>query len=427
LAIGVKGIGTGLAYSIKRAFILFPALAFCVSAEPVVITGGDLPGLLGRPVSSLRVLNLRGEAIPFQVDEVAPDGEYALPMGEKPVRGDGALGGRDEIVFLFDDADEFSGGRQGAGGGELVVLSRGGVRRAVVIRADAAVPLSGKSYIQYDHAVQRIATPFYYAEFAKNRFHFIKAGVTDFKTGKYVGLTNELRVLIHLRALFGLVPLNYTEDNIVCIVRRYKAGPVRLIRRGDFHLNLGLGVKGSRAAVNQICYPQAVKVPVHVHLPVRFSAFFSQAYIEMTPVLRDDGKRFNFTVPSEKLAFPVDGWKLDTLHSAAPEGKLFALRSGNMGYGWLLNTTMPSANLGGSGFVMRRPPSSGRIGAAECGFRLAVRDVPKGSYVITNWVLFSGGNAGGEIERLGESISKPVKVEVLDAGVDNGNNTETGN
>ena len=405
---------------IKIAFFLLSSLVFSVLAEPVVLKGGDLPRALGKPVSELRVLGLGGNAIPFQVDEVTQAGEYVLPMGERPnaAEGDGKLGERDEIVFLFEDADVFSGGRPDSNlaGGDVVVLSRGAQRRAAVVIADKSLPLSPKRYIQYDHAAQRIATPFYYAEFAKNRFHFVKAGVADFKTGGYIDLTNELRVAIHLRTLFGLVPVNYTEDNIVCFARRYKAGPVRLIRRGDFHLNLGLGVKGSKAAVNQICYPQAVKVPVYVNLPVRFRALFSQAYIEMTPVVRGDGKHFNLTIPSEKLVFSLQGGKTDSLHGAAPAGKLFALRHGNMGYGWLLNTTMPKAHLGGSGFVMRRPPSPGRKGIAECGFRLTVRDVPKGSYDITNWVLFSGG-AEGDIERLGESISKPLKVEILNGRI----------
>jgi hypothetical protein len=400
---------------VKTAVILLFTQIVYVLAEPVALTGKDLPRLLGKPVSDLRVLNLSGKAIPFQVDEVTRAGEYVLPMGERPntAEGDGKFGERDELVFLFEDADIFSGKPcEAAAGVEVIVLSRGTERRTVVALADKSVSMSPKTYIQYDHAAQRVATPYYYAEFAKNRFHFVKAGVTDFKTGEYVDLTNELRVAIHLRTLFGLIPVNYTEDNIVCFARRYKAGPVRLIRRGDFHLNLGLGVKGSKAAVNQICYPQAVKVPVYVNLPVRFRTLFSQAYIEMTPVMRSGGKNFNFTVPSEKLVFSLQGVKTDSLYGVIPIDKLFALRYGDMGYGWLLNTTMPPAHLSGSGFVMRRPPSPERKGVAECGFRLAVRDVPKGSYDITNWVLFSGG-AEGDIERLGESISKPVKVEIL--------------
>ncbi|MCL2219414.1 MAG: hypothetical protein FWC23_03465 [Chitinispirillia bacterium] len=380
------------------------------AAAPVIITGKDLPHLLGQPIASLRVLDMAGNVIPFQIDEVTDDGEYILDMGEAPNTGAGTglLDMRDEIVFLWEDADrvpppEFIPNN-------LVTLTRGGSSRSVLIRPDPSLPLSPKRYVEYDHAAQRVVTPYYYADFAKDRFHFVRAGVMDFGRGGYRDLTNELRVEIHLRTLFGLIPIRYTEESIVCLVRRYKAGPIRLIRRGDFHLNLGLGVKGSKAAVNQICYSQAVKVPVFVNLPIRFRTLFGQAYIEMTPVIREAGRPFTFSVPSHNLSYPINGPAIDTLHAVMPMGRIFTVRDGAAGYGWLFNTTMAQEHLGGSGFLMRRPPS-GRAGIAECGFRLTVRDVPKGSYYITNWVLFSGGKEG-DISALGRAVNQPVKVEL---------------
>ena len=101
-----------------------------------------------------------------------------------------------------------------------------------------------------------------------------------------------MRVKIYLRALWGLLPITYSENNIVCEVKRFKVGPIRLIRRGDFHLNLGLWMKGSHAAVNQLCYPDMVKVPVYVHVPIRFNSFFSRAYIEMTPVIHEQARNY---------------------------------------------------------------------------------------------------------------------------------------
>ncbi|MDR3012343.1 MAG: hypothetical protein LBU70_03945 [Chitinispirillales bacterium] len=381
---------------------------------PVVLTGKDLPFLIGKPIASIRVIDMAGQAVPFQVDEITESGEYVLDRGEAPNtgNGNGVFDRQDEIVFLWGDAD---------GGPDilahermdgLVLLSGGSGLRAVIIRADPSLPLSSRRYIEYDHATQRVSTPYYYANFAKDRFHFLRAGVKDFSGGGgFIDLTNELRVEILLRTLFGIVPIRYTEDNMVCFVRRYKVGPIRLIRRGDFHLNLGMGVKSSRAAVNQICYPQLVEVPVRVNLPVRFRTLFSQAHVEMTPIIREGGRRFRFEVPSENIILPIGGDRLDTLHAAIPVGKMFTVRHhGNTGYGWLLNTTMNPAHLAGSGFVIRRPPS-GRRGVAECGFRLTVRDVPRGNYYITNRVVFSSGRSG-DIERLGRSVSYPIGVDL---------------
>jgi hypothetical protein len=394
-------------------------------ASPVVITGNDVPHLLGKHINSIVLLDCQGKAIPFQIDEVTADSEYVLDMGELPniSDGNGILDEQDEIVFLWSDASRAAGLPSNASGinanisgginskissADIVTVARGSEKRCIAAVADKSIPRSQKKYINYNHETQRVATPYYYADFAKDRFHFVRAGVMDFSTNKYIDLTNELRVEILLKALFGLIPIRYTEDNIVCVARRYKAGPIRLIRRGDFHLNLGLGVKGSRAAVNQICYPQVVKVPVYVHLPIRFRTLFSQAHIEMTPVIREAGGAFVFAVPSEKLSFPVGGEPIDTLLPPTPLRKVFTMQNGGVGYGWLLDATMAPEHLGGSGFIMRRPPSRG-AGAAECGFRLTVRDVPKGSYYITNWVLFSGGRAG-DVERLGATVNTATKA-----------------
>ncbi|MCL2690130.1 MAG: hypothetical protein FWE57_09850 [Chitinispirillia bacterium] len=378
---------------LKYIFFTVIAAVFSSAASPVIITGKQLPKLLGKPVNSLRVLDLKGNAVPFQIDQVTPSGEYVLSDGDRPNTHEARMefGEKDEVVFLWDDADLYSDNHPPQKySGEFAVLSRGENKRAVIILSDNSIPLSKKRYIEYDHSKQRITTPYYYADFGRDRFHFVKAGIMDPQTNKYVGLTNELRVEILLRAAWGLIPVRYSEDNIVCLVRRYKAGPIRLIRMGDFYLDLGMGMKGSKAAVNQICYPQLVEVPVNINLPVRFRTFFSQAYIEMTPVLREEASSFKFSAADRSFTFPIAGDKIDTLHSAIVNDKFFTVSNNSLGYGWLLSTNMNPAHLAGSGFVMRRP-SNRRGGIAECGFRLAVRDVPKGSYRINNKVFFSPG------------------------------------
>ena len=406
--------------SLIAAFLsIAAALTETASADPVVISGKDLPRLLKKPISSIAVTNRSGAAIPFQIDEVTKDGEYVLDKGESPNanEGNGVLDERDEIVFLWDDADIVdinndldTNAKINKGIGTTITLTRGAEKRTVTVVFDPAssLPRSSKSYVSYNHATGRVATPYYYADFAKDRFHFVRAGVADFASGGYVDLTNELRVEILLKTLFGLIPIRYGEDDLVCFVRRYKVGQIRLIRRGDFHLNLGLGVKGSRAAVNQICYSRAVKVPVYVHLPIRFRVLFGQAHVEMTPVIREAGRRFIFAAPSKKLYFPVSGGKLDTLCQSMPLRRMFTLKSGATGYGWILDATTPTDQISGSGFIMRRPGTRG-TGIAECGFRLTVRDVPKGNYYITNWVLFSGGKPG-DIEKLGKGLMEPISV-----------------
>ncbi|GBU21454.1 hypothetical protein R80B4_01345 [Fibrobacteres bacterium R8-0-B4] len=412
--------------NIKIILTIPTVLTAAAFADPVVITGKDIPRLLGKPIASIAVLNKSGAAIPFQIDEITKDGEYVLDKGESPnvKEGNGVLNEQDEIAFLWDDATAV-GIETGVNDGidaninnnginnninTTITITRGKEKRTVTVVFDptSSLPRSPRSYIGYNHNTGRVATEYYYADFAKDRFHFVRAGVMDFTSNKYVDLTNELRVEILLKTLFGLIPIRYGEGDIVCFVRRYKVGPIRLIRRGDFHLNLGFGIKGSRAAVNQICYSKAVKVPVYIHLPIRFRKLFGQAHVEMTPVIREAGRRFAFAVQSKKLYFPVSGGRLDTLCQSMPLKQMFTLKDGANGYGWILDATTPPEHISGSGFIMRRPGTRG-TGIAECGFRLTVRDVPKGNYYITNWVLFSGGKAG-DIERLGKSLMEPAAI-----------------
>ena len=381
-------------HSGKGYYFLAPVLILfsLVTAEPVVFTGEMVQSLLGKPVDQLRMCNSRGEPIPFQVDEITVDGEYVCPEGVKPNTdsGNGILDKQDEIVFLYEDALPFSLNDSGIPVyGVPIVLKQGSEQRRVFLSDDyRSIELSEKKYIQYDHKEQIIQTPYYYAQFGKDRFHFTKAGVRDLGTGnKFIDLTNELRIEILLKALWGLIPIRYSEENIVCLVKRYKTGPLRLIRRGDFHLNLGMGIKGSRAAVNQICYPQIVKVPVYIHVPIRFRALFGDAYLEMTPVIKKHaGPEFSFRIPQSGFSAGISGTPLDTMIRLIPNNKFMAVTDGLNGYGWLLQAKIADSLLEGSSFVFRRPSS--RSGSAECGFRMTIRDLPKGYYEITNWVMF---------------------------------------
>jgi hypothetical protein len=198
---------------------------------------------------------------------------------------------------------------------------------------------------------------------------------------------------------------------MVCLVKRYKVGPIRLIRRGDFHLNLGLFFQGSHAAVNQICYPQLVRVPVYVHLPMRFRTLFKEAYIEMTPVFRKEGADFSFDVASRDLSFPLgSARRFDTLVETNPNHTCMTAHNGFLGYGWLLDAAIDDRLLSGSGYRVTLPSDRGGIG--QCGFRLTVRDLPKGYYLIGNWVLFSGSGARGlqdACDRLASAASVTVE------------------
>lgn len=381
----------------KKNLILIGILTFIqleIFAEPIVVKGEMIKELCGKPISSIRLCNINYEPVPFQIDEITANGNYICPQGEEPNSdsSNGTLDYLDEIVFLSEDCtskinDSTIAEKNGYTYFPIKII-QDQIIRFVFASCDPDVKLSGKRYIEYDHEKQFVKTPYYYAQFGINRFHFTKAGIFDKEKENYFNLTNQLSVTIYLRALWGLIPVHYDEDNLICIVKKYKTGPVRLIRGGNFHLNLGLGIKGSHAYVNQICYPQIVKVPVNVHVPIRFRNFFSKAYIEMCPVIKMNEK-FSFAIPEANFSEKIqNGDKIDTLIPVNPNNEYMTVSNGKIGYGWILSAKINNNYIKESGFVFRRP-SARNSQSIDCGYRMMIKDLPKGTYEINNWVLFS--------------------------------------
>ncbi|MFZ1119482.1 MAG: hypothetical protein WAN81_04545, partial [Candidatus Binataceae bacterium] len=108
-----------LARTILVALALAMATTACVAspalADPlksnwrtIVLKGAAMPQLVGNPESHLEMLALhdgRLAPIPFQVDEVLPDGRYALSDGPAPLADDspGILDRDDEIAMMLSD------------------------------------------------------------------------------------------------------------------------------------------------------------------------------------------------------------------------------------------------------------------------------------------------------------------------------------
>src|SRR5437016_2509917 len=76
--------------------------------QPLIVKGSQVAALVGMRIDGIEVLAMGRtglEPIPFQVDEVLPDGRYALPDGPDPVADDspGIVDPNDEIVLMISD------------------------------------------------------------------------------------------------------------------------------------------------------------------------------------------------------------------------------------------------------------------------------------------------------------------------------------
>ena len=135
-------------------------------SEPVILSGSAFPSLAGVPIRGLRVVNSKGVAIPFQIDERTGGGDY-IGNGGTESNADSAhatLQNQDEIVFLREDADSESSpawatGLPGSKRTAVVAIAHDGAKsRRVFMVDDSTIPLSPVSYVFYDERTQYIRT-----------------------------------------------------------------------------------------------------------------------------------------------------------------------------------------------------------------------------------------------------------------------------
>ncbi len=384
------------ALSVPIWLLAVTALWHSACAEPIVITGRMLPSLLGTPVAHLRVFDTRGAPVVFQIDEVNADGEYICTHGSAPNdhKGNGRFDANDELVFLSQDCTvehpcDTSAPQNCPDGIAVSSTAASAQNWRVYICAAPDAARSTKKYIDYDADKEIVSTPFYTAQFEKKRFHFVKAGLKMPEASSYDMWIDRLRIKIRVSLLWGLIPVTYDEQSIHCTVTRYKCGPIRLIRRGDFYLKLAPGVAQNRAAVNQICYPAIVRVPVYTRLPVRLGTFCSRAWIEMTPVISSSPGTLAFHIPGENIKFDIPFHRpVDTILRISPYETMWSIHNNRKGFGWVVRSSIDSSCPGDkSSFVFRSDHT--RFDASHCGYRLQLNDLARGTYLITNWVVFS--------------------------------------
>jgi hypothetical protein len=238
-----------------------PALADPPPPSPltVVIKGAQIPQLLGVAESHLEILALRNRQtvpIPFQVDDVLPDGRYALPERPGPLAANrpGVLDRNDEIAMMFSDCGERveAGNELPPGALEVEVLDKPrDARRYAYIAAVQSPRLSPISYVKYDPTEGRIDGAGYRMTF---RGDFPVAFALKDRRGEASrSLIKGTAVQVTARVLtFFKMRLN--GKGVTNHVIAWRAGPIRLIRRVSHRVKLVFGIRSPRVVSNEVFY-----------------------------------------------------------------------------------------------------------------------------------------------------------------------------
>lgn len=243
------------------------------SWQPLIIKGAKLKPLVGARIDRFEVLAFHGggaKPIPFQVDEVLPDGRYALPSGPEPLSDDspGILDDDDELVMMISDMGERATTASGVPPGAVEIemtdpLSR--ERRYAYLAAVASPQLSPIDYIEYD-------SPRHLVESEHYRLGFTRELPTDYalQNRKHEGrpnLIDRFKVRASVKILAGLFRLRVNEDDIHNTVVAYRDGPVRVIRRVSHSVALVLGIRSPEVVSVDFFYRDFIENPFHVKFP----------------------------------------------------------------------------------------------------------------------------------------------------------------
>ncbi len=243
------------------------------SWQPLIIKGAKLKPLVGARIASFEVLAIRAgrlAPIPFQVDEVLPDGRYALPSGPEPLADDspGILDDDDEMVMMISDLGERATDTATLppGAVEIAMIDPlSGERRYAYAAAVAKPELSPVDYVDYDDAKHQVESDHY-------RLGFTNELPTDYapQSRKHEGrpnLIDRIKVRASAKILAGLIPFHLTEGDIRNRELAYRDGPVRVVRRLSHSVRLLLGIRSPQVASDDFFYRDFIENPFHVRLP----------------------------------------------------------------------------------------------------------------------------------------------------------------
>ncbi|HSH05852.1 MAG TPA: hypothetical protein VLL52_25265 [Anaerolineae bacterium] len=219
-------------------------------ADPVIVSGADLPAFVGEPIADLRLyadINGSLSPIPFQVDEVMSTGVYTATGGDDDDGGLALFDSNDELVFMA-----FDGGEVVDCGVSTAVVGDSHSRHEIAIQdpldgmalsyaylyTETVLTVSGASYINWDEGVQRGTTVSYTVQFgAASGTPFV--GVDRLQVGG-VELLDRQKLQLEAEVDFGFgcgftAPLTVNEETVVTTlgidptIRFATTGPVRAV------------------------------------------------------------------------------------------------------------------------------------------------------------------------------------------------------
>lgn len=272
--------------------------------DPIVIRMGKFPGFPGEKIGPLRLMAVRNgawEVIPFQVDEVDKNGEYIFPIVYKngsfqaagAGKGQGIVSSRDELVFISRDLGDRAKGNQwpASPGMEIEVRDplEGGRGYAYLFRFPETPPLSPRDYVDIGPDGKLILTEEYVFGFTDpvhpavfNLAAFFARGASrNIEESRRRNILDRLKIRATIRFLGGKIRMSWDETDPKSELIAYLDGPVRVIQKYRYWVDLVLGIPSPSIGRLVYSYPNRTVLPNDMYLPFNPDAFVTDGAISV--------------------------------------------------------------------------------------------------------------------------------------------------
>jgi hypothetical protein len=263
-----------------------PAYAAARSWQPLVLKGKRFPTLLGSPIEKFEVLAFHAGKlvpIPFQIDQMAARGKYALPDGPEPTApaAPGIFARDDQLAMMISDLGGPCSEDCKPPPGSVQVDAAdplGGPDRFAYVAAVANPQTSPVAYVRYDPTVDRIEADSY-------RMTLTHQLPTDFALQDQMdagrpNLIDRIKVRASARVL-GIFHYRVNEDEVRNRLLAWKAGPIRIIRRLSHSVEIILGIRSPEVVSENYFYRDYIDNPFHVRFPWVPRALFGDIHVRI--------------------------------------------------------------------------------------------------------------------------------------------------
>ena len=282
--------GEGFSRIVLSIFIVLAmsraAIASPRTWQPLIIKCTMATQLCGRPLNQFEVLAMRDgklTPIPFQIDQLNPNGKYVLPEGPAPVTSShpGILAAQDEIVMMIADLGDRANPNDALPVGSFELLMSdplGGPPRYAYIATNAHPTLSPLHYVDYDAAKNSIDTDHY-------RFGYTTGVPSDYAPQSHAhengpNLLDRFKIRVRATVL-KFFHFHVNEDKVDNRLLAWKVGPVRVVRLLTHSVRVLFGIRSPEVTNYDFFYRDCVENPFKVRFPWVPRVLFGDIQVRM--------------------------------------------------------------------------------------------------------------------------------------------------